>query len=271
MDLTIGRKGLLGYIKALGGSNIVKIVPSANGNASEERVAAKRLKVVCGSNTSYLEDMAWIGDKTPLTLAELRVSPANTIKPNIGSLELAEALNRVLPFTATDKARAVLQCVLFTAKEGKLQLISSDGFTLAIVTLDYDEGEGKVLVNRDELKGIAGALRKAKRVRLTFQQGGEELDSMSLVIDTELIRYRWQGSNGDFPNYEAVIPTEFKTSAHFDTVEAIRAVNAIKALRKTAKDTHQIDLTIGGGNMVLRNPDEIGEAIIPADTDGEAL
>ena len=27
MDLTIGRKGFVGYLKALGGSNIVKVVP----------------------------------------------------------------------------------------------------------------------------------------------------------------------------------------------------------------------------------------------------
>ncbi len=39
MDFTIGRKGLLNYIRSLAGSNIVKIVPSANGSASEERAA----------------------------------------------------------------------------------------------------------------------------------------------------------------------------------------------------------------------------------------
>jgi hypothetical protein len=32
MDLTIGRKGLLGYLKALGGGNVVKVAPS-NGSA----------------------------------------------------------------------------------------------------------------------------------------------------------------------------------------------------------------------------------------------
>ena len=32
-DVTIGRKGFLGYLKALAGSNIVKVVP-ANGSAS---------------------------------------------------------------------------------------------------------------------------------------------------------------------------------------------------------------------------------------------
>ena len=43
MDFTIGRKGFLGYLKALGGSNIVKVVPS-NGSASGSQATDKRLK-----------------------------------------------------------------------------------------------------------------------------------------------------------------------------------------------------------------------------------
>jgi DNA polymerase-3 subunit beta len=268
MDFTIGRKGLLGYIKALSGSNIVKIVPSANGSASEAQAAAKRLKVVCGACTSYLEDMAWIGDKTPMTLAEIRVCPDNSVKPNLGSLELSEAISRVLPFTAKDEQRPVLQCVLFRAKEGKLSLVASDGFRLATVTLDYDDGEGDVLVHKDELRGIANALRKAKRVRLGFEASGDTLDGMSLIIDTEAIRYQWRGAEGQFPDYQKVIPTEFNTVAHFDTIEAVKAVNSFKALSDNPKD-YPIDLTIGEGKIVMANPDEKGEAIIPADTDGQ--
>jgi DNA polymerase-3 subunit beta len=268
LDFTIGRKGFLNYIKALSGSNIVKIVPSANGSASEAQAAAKRLKVVCGANTSYLEDSAWIGEKTPITLAEVRISPNNIVKPNIGSTELAEALNRVLPFTATDDARPVLQCVLFKAGEGKLQLISADGFRLAIVTLDYEDGEGQVLINRDELKGIASALRKAKRVRLGFEAGGDTLDGMSLVIDTEAIRYKWRGAEGQFPDYQKVMPAEFNTVAHLDTVEAVKAIASLKALSDSAKD-YPIDLTISEGKMIMANPDEKGEAVIRADTDGQ--
>jgi DNA polymerase-3 subunit beta len=269
MDFTMGRKGLLGYIKALGGSNIVKIVPATNGSASEAQAAAKRLKVVCGATTSYLEDMAWIGDKTPMTLAEIRVCPDNTVKPNIGNLELAEALTRVLPFTSTDDAKPVLQCVLFRAREGKLQLVSSDGFRLAVITLEgYDDGEGDVLINRDELWGIANALRKAKRVRLGLEKNGESLEGMSLVIDTEAIRYNWRGVDGEFPAYEKLIPTEFTTVAHLDTVEAIKAIASFKALSDNPKD-YPLDLTIGEGKIVMANPDGKGEAIIPADTDGQ--
>ena len=150
MDLNIGRKGLLGYLKALGSSNVVKVIPS-NGSASGERAIGKRLKVICGANTSYLEDSQWIGDKTPMTLCDVRVSPSNSVKPNVGASELAEALNRVLPFTAKDDNRPILQCVNFVAGDGKLTLVSADGFRLAVTSLDYDDGEGQALVNADDL------------------------------------------------------------------------------------------------------------------------
>jgi len=269
LDFTIGRKGFAGYIKALSGSNIVKIVPSTNGSASGERASDKRLKVVCGANTSYLEDTAWVGDKTPMTFAEVRISPNNTVKPNIGSIELAEALNRVLPFTSKDDARPVLQCVKFIAGEGKLKLVGADGFRLAEVTMDFDEDiEGQVLINRDELKGIVGALRKAKRVRLGFEASGDTLDGMSLIIDTEAIRYKWRGAEGQFPDYEKVIPAEFNTFAHLDTLELLKAVGALKALSDKPKE-NPLDLTIGEGKIIIANPDDKGEAIITADTDGD--
>ena len=111
LDFTIGRKGLLGYLKSLNGSNIIKVSPF-NDSASETQAVSKRLKVVCGANISQLDDGAWIGDNTPMTLCEVRVTSRNVITPNIGSLELAEALSRVLPFTAREDTRPVLQLSL---------------------------------------------------------------------------------------------------------------------------------------------------------------
>jgi DNA polymerase-3 subunit beta len=272
MDFTIGRKGLLGYLKALAGSNIVKVVP-ANGSASGVQANGhKRLKINCGANTSYLEDLAWISTEgkriTPLTICEVRVSPNNSVKPNIGSLELAEALNRVLPFTAKDDTRAILQCVLFTAKEGKLTLVSADGFRLAVTSLDYDDGEGQALINNDDLKGIANALRRAKRARISFE-GEDVTKPSSLIIDTELIRYKWVSNGGQYPDYEKLIPTEFNTYAHFDTVEATKAISSLKILADSK--AYPIDLTIANGKIVMANPDDKGQAEVSADTEGEGF
>jgi len=267
MDFTIGRKGFLTYIKSLGGSNVVKVVPSSNGDASGLRVADKRLKVVCGANTSYLDDMAWVGEKTPLTLCDVRVSPSNAVKPNLGALELSEALSRVVPFTAKEDNRPVLQCVLFKVADGKLTMVSADGYRLAMVKLDFDGDEGQVLINRDELRGVISALRRAYRVRVGFEKSGESLDGMSLVLDTELIRYKWRGADGNFPEYEKLIPADFNTFVSFDTNEAIRAVSSLKVLSDSK--AYPIDLTIGNGKLTMSCPDEKGLAEIPADIQGE--
>jgi len=265
LDFSIGRKGLLGYLKAIAGSNVVKVVP-ADGADSESHGIGKRLKVICGSNTSYLEDMAWIGENTPMTIAEVRVSPNNTVKPNIGNVELAEALNRTLPFTATEDNRPVLQCVLFKAGEGKLKLVGADGYRLAIQTIDFD-GEGQALIVRDDLAGIANALRRARRVNLSFEASGESLDGTKLIIDTEAIRYSFVSADGTFPDYEKLIPSEAKTVVHFDTVEAGKAISSLKVLADSK--SYPIDLTLDNGLVMLSSPDDKGRAVMPADIEGE--
>jgi hypothetical protein len=263
-DFTVGRKGFVGYLKALSGSNIVRIVPG-NGADSVSHGNGKRLRITCGANTSYLEDMAWVGDKTPMTMCEVRVSSKRIVQPNIGGLELAEALNRVIPFTATEDNRPVLQCVLFRAGEGKLSLVSADGFRLAVVKLDCDV-EGQALIHRDDLRGIANALRKAQRVALSFEASGDSLDGTSLIIDTEAIRYKWRGADGQFPDYEKLIPTEANITAHFDTVEAGKAIASLKALADSK--SYPIDLSLDGEYISLTSPDEGGHTSIPADIEG---
>ena len=247
-------------------AHVVKVVPASVGASETQTNGHKRLKVTCGSNISYLDDLAWIGDKTPLTLADVRVSPSNSVKPNLGASELAEALNRVLPFTAKEDNRPVLQCVNFEAKEGKLTLVSADGFRLAVVSLDYDDGEGQALINRDDLRGIVNALKRAKRARVSFEPNGS-LDGKNLILDTELIRYKWTGVDGNYPDYGKLIPTEFNTFAHFDSVEAIKACNSLKVLADSK--AYPIDLTIGNGKVVMANTEDKGQAELTADTEGD--
>lgn len=267
MDLTIGRRGLLAFLRTFGG-NIVKVIPS-NGSASEAQATGqKRLKITCGGNTSYLDNQTWIDDKTPMTFAELRISRKNLVKPNLGSIELAEALARVLPFTTREDTRPTLQCVKFEAKDGKLRLISADGYRLAVVCLDFD-GEGEALIHRDDLRGMIGAIKKARRISLNFDKGGQKLDSKSLILDTELIRYKWESVDSEYPDYKNLIPTEFNTVAHFDTLEVLKAVNSLKVLANTK--AFPVDLTLSDGKLRISSPDEKGQAEINADIEGEGI
>ncbi len=151
-NFMLGRRGLINYLRLMGGSEIVKIVPSTNsgqrpsngsaeasvesaetlaevGSASpsgEGQAAVKRLKVVCGANIGYLEDGAWLTEKTRFeSPCQIRVSPHNGVSPNLGGVELAEALARVILFAfkgGKDDNRPVLESIRLAHKEGKLTL-----------------------------------------------------------------------------------------------------------------------------------------------------
>jgi hypothetical protein len=104
-------------------------------------------------------------------------------------------------------------------------------------------------------------------VRVGFEKSGESLDGMSLVLDTELIRYKWRGADGNFPDYEKLIPADFKTFVSFDANEAVKAVSSLKVLSDSK--SYPVDLTIGGGKLTMSIPDDKGQAEIPADTQGD--
>ena len=113
---------------------------------------------MCGSHQSFIPADAWIGEKTPLSFCQVRVSPNNTVMPNISGIELGEALSRVIPFASKEDSRPVLQCVKITQKHGKLTLAAADGYRLAAVSLDFGDGEGEALINASELVGLIPAL-----------------------------------------------------------------------------------------------------------------
>ena len=266
----------MSYIKALAGSNIVKVIP-ANGNASGEQAIGKALKVVCGNHQSYIPNTAWLKESTPFTLCQVKVSPSYAVMPNLGANELAEALSKVIPFAATGDDRPVLACVKVAQRDDKLLLIAADGFTLGEISLDFEAGEAEALINRDDLKGLMPALRKAKRVKVSFEQKPDNdnggLLVKSLVIDTELIKYRVPSQEGSYPDYDKVFPGDFIATASFDTREAIKACQSLLAVwfDDATKGLYRpLILTIADGKVSIEAKEDRASMAVSAETSGEA-
>jgi hypothetical protein len=275
-ETTLGRKGFWSYLKALAGGNVVKVTP-AGVSASGLQANGKGLKVVCGNHQSYISDGAWLKDKTPFSFCQVRVSPSYAVMPNLGGNELAEALSRVLPFTDTDDARPILQCVKVVQKDGKLTLIGADGFTLGEISLDFEAGEAEALINRDDLKGLIPALRKAKRVKVSFEQKPDNdnggLLAKSLVIDTELIKYSLPSQQGSYPDYDKVFPSDFIATASFDTKEAVKACQSLLAIwfdDNTKGLYRPLTLTVADNKVTIEAKEDRGSMAISAETSGEA-
>lgn len=271
--VTIGRKGFLSYLKALGESNIIKVIPSS-GIASGLRDSEKSLKVTCGSHQSYIPDNAWISDKTGVSFSQIRVSPSVTVFPNLGARELAEALSKVLPFASNDETRPMLHTVLFKQSGGKLTLAGCDGFRLAVCELPFEEGENEAKIDTQCLKNLAPAIRKAKRVRLWFETWQDKPDERNLVIETELVKYRFSSLDGDFPEYESLIPKAeaIQLKARFDTKQALKAVQSLAALwfdDDTKARERPIILSTSNGKLIFDTREERGQAVIEGEVMGE--
>jgi hypothetical protein len=275
-ETTIGKRGFLSYLKALAGGNMVKVIP-ANGSASGLQANGKGLKVVCGNHQSYITDGAWLKDKMPLTFCQVRVSPSYAVMPNLGGNELAEALSRVLPFTDADDARPVLQCIKAVQKDGKLTLTATDGFTLGEISLDFEAGEAEALINRDDVKGLIPALRKAKRVKVSFDQKPDSdnggLLAKSLIVDTELIKYSLASQEGSYPDYDRVFPSDFIATASFDTKEAVKACQSLLAIwfdDETKGLFRPLSLTVADNKVTIEAKEDRGSMVVSAETSGEA-
>jgi hypothetical protein len=271
--VTIGRKGFLTYLKALNGSNIIKVIPLSD-VASESQHIEKSLKVICGTNTSQIPNTAWISDKTALSYCQIRVSPSVAVFPNLGGVELAEALAKVLPFTSNDEAKPILHTVLFRQSGNKLTLIGCDGFRLAIIDLPFEEGDNEVKVDIAHLKGLIPALKKAKRVKLCFEDWSEKPEGKNLVIETELVKYRYHGLDGDYPEYDSFIPKEdtMQSTVRFDTKHVLKAVHSLSALwfdDNTRTTERPIIITVADGKLTLESKGEHGKAEIEAEVTGE--
>ena len=268
---TIGKRGLINYLKTLVGT-VVKVIPVADNGK------AKQLLITCNATSAVIGDMAWLNSKSAISMCSVKVCKANAVKPNIGNTELADALNRVIPFTTNDKTRPVLDCVKFIADGNTLKLVSADGFRLAIVEVQTDI-TGECLIPVAELVNLPNALKRAKRVNISIEQS-DAINRAILHIDTDMIGYQFTSADGNYPDYNALMPTEYESVISFDTNDALNAVNSITALTigeqskldaKNRTKDFPIMLSVADGKIVFTDTESKNRAEVNADVTGDIV
>ena len=185
---------------------------------------------------------------------------------------LIRALTTVLPATASDDKRPVLNTVCLTLGESP-EAAAADGYRLAWQAIPAKlPGEGNILIptravialehlwrkapKPPELEGIdnPAQLATAKRlVRVAYSQA-----QMRLKVSFGEVSLLAQLVQGKFPDYRQLIPTEGVTSVTFDARDLVRA---LKGIGRVAKDGSGIvRLYLGNGELKVeaRNED-LGE------------
>jgi DNA polymerase-3 subunit beta len=169
----------------------------------------------------------------------------------------AEALRQVVPGASRDDARPILTGVLLTASAGGLRLVATDSYRLALRDLQgvsmLEEGQ-KVLVAAKGL-GEVQRLLSSETGEIDVVLGEREVVFRvgSTEVTTRLIE-------GDFPNYQQLIPSGYpnRLTVARDALQA--AVNRVRLVGQS-KDTAPIRLGMNAEGLELSAiAQDVGEA-----------
>jgi len=191
---------------------------------------------------------------------------------------LKQAISEVVFAAAPDDTRPVLAGVLVKVGGGALTLAAADGFRLAVRTVDLPEGgpELTMIVPAKTLTEVARLLSDSEdeQVAINTTANGNQIYFAfgKTEITSRLIE-------GQFPDYNRIIPAESKTKIKLSTGDFLRATRAAAVF---ARDNSMIvrlecsppkenaDLALGSV-LVKSTSAEMGdnEGTLDASVDGE--
>ena len=168
---------------------------------------------------------------------------------------LQSMLQRTSFAMSFDETRYVLNGILFKVGEGKVTLVATDGRRLALVekTLEAPTKEAfemiiptkavqelnRLLKNRGDLQ----VYKKDNQVRFDFG----EVSLISRLVE------------GEFPNYQQVIPKETEEKISVDREEFLRATRRASLLTSQESQSVKFDL-LKNKMVVSKTSSELGEA-----------
>ena len=173
----------------------------------------------------------------------------------LGAGDLAEGLRQVVKAASNDESRPILTGVLLTTEGTGLRMVSTDSYRLVVRdlpgTTQLPVGE-KVIVPSRALNELSRFLTEEDDVKVTLGDRDISFEVGTLRLSTKLI-------DGEFPNYENLIP---ESQPNRLQVERVALLAAVKRVRLMARDPNTpIRLTMSADSLELRatTPD-VGEA-----------
>ena len=167
--------------------------------------------------------------------------------------ELAEALRQVVPAASSDDSRPILTGVLLAAEDEGLRLVATDSYRLSVRDLPGTTvlGEGqRVLVPSRALAELGRVLEGGE---LTLRLG--ERDA-SFAIDQTRLTTRL--IEGDFPNYQGLIPSNQPNRL---TIGREPLLEAVRRVRLMAREATPIRLAMRpDGLELLAVTQDVGQA-----------
>ena len=154
-----------------------------------------------------------------------------------------------------DETRYILNGILFSFKEKALKLVATDGRRLAIIQKDIPEmGSLKkdVIIPMKTIQELNRNLGEEGDVIFHFKENQVLVNLGQIHITSRLIE-------GEYPNYEQVIPKKTKEELSLNTQDFLQATRRASIL--TSQDSQSVKINIIKDRMIItKSTPDLGEA-----------
>ena len=165
---------------------------------------------------------------------------------SIPASKLEQSISKVKFATAAEESRPVLKGIHIRASAEKqsITFAAADGFRLSVCEMEVPENiteDIKITVPREtmeEVERLCGRTQGNITVTIQDDKGQVKFKSENTTIVSQIIQ-------GEFPNYEQLIPSEYKTRLSIDKKQFNQGINAAAALTRNDTSTARFFITTG--------------------------
>jgi len=168
---------------------------------------------------------------------------------------LKTMLNMTSFAISRDETRYILNGVHVSIKKNLIQMVATDGRRLALIQRQIDQQKGinkKTIIPAKTAQELSRNLKDEGKVSVSFGENQVMFDLGDSVIISRVIE-------GEFPDYEQVIPKENKDKAVVEREKFLLAARRASLL--TSQDSQAIKIDLNKDKMIIsKNSPDIGEA-----------
>ena len=181
---------------------------------------------------------------------------------------LIQNLNRVVFSAATDEGRPVLTGIRIAEKGTELIFAATDGYRLSVKKQNTESIHGlDLLVPAKAIIEVLKIAAEEKEVAVVQLSKQKDNQLLFVIGDTEI---RTRLIDGDYPNYERIIPTKYNTRVVFEREILQKAVKSASIFARDSANIIKLDIHEQSVTVSANTP-QLGEdqIIIDAHVDGE--
>jgi DNA polymerase-3 subunit beta len=234
------------------------VVLTADDRHKAELVSGRTRVRIAGLDPELFPPCPDFGDP----LADLTLG-ADELVGLIGSVAHAAVL--------TGDSRPELAGILIRAKEHALTLCAADGYRLAYRSIPFDGPDLDVIAHARYLLRIAGELKRATSARLLV-----DANRSQLCIDSEAGSFAVRLIEGQYPDFNRIIPHETPIQVTADRDDLLRAARLIRNVvteevgeKGRTNKTQRARLTVRADEIEVRasgtDGDQEAEVVIPSE------